>query len=83
MTLAVKKGLIMIVKFSNSQDHDESHEILTSGEVCSILRISMPTLTKYTKQGILRRYGIGNKFYYLKNEVLNSIRQITNKPNEE
>ena len=45
-------------------------EYLTREEVCKILRISKPTLWKYTKQGLIPSYKMGSRVRYIKSEVL-------------
>jgi excisionase family DNA binding protein len=42
---------------------------LTRGEVSRLLKISLPTLYRYTKDGILRSYRIGSKIRYKLEEI--------------
>lgn len=54
-----------------------NNEVLLSRvETCELLKINFSTLWKHTKSGKLTSYGIGNRVYYKKAEVLNSIRRI-------
>jgi hypothetical protein len=47
--------------------------LLTREEVCKLLTINKTSLWKHTKSGRLKSYGIGNRVFYKKNEVLDSI----------
>jgi hypothetical protein len=58
---------------SNSEENDD---LITIPETCKILRINKTTLWKHTKSGRLTKYGIGNRVYYKKTEVLASIVKI-------
>ncbi|MBK8502170.1 MAG: helix-turn-helix domain-containing protein [Saprospiraceae bacterium] len=54
--------------------HDQEFtDYLTPSQVLKILDISRPTLYKYTNEGILIKYQIGNKSFYRKTEILNSL----------
>lgn len=44
--------------------------LLTREEVAEILRISIPTLYSYTRQGILKTYRLDSRVLYKKSEVL-------------
>ena len=54
--------------FNNKQDD----ELLTRTEACELLKINSSTLWHWTKKGKVICYGIGNRRYYKKNELLNS-----------
>jgi hypothetical protein len=51
---------------------EDSNEdmLLSRAETAELLKIKFTTLWKHTKSGRLTCYGIGNKVYYKKNEVL-------------
>ena len=55
---------------------NESETLLTRKETCELLKINFTTLWKHTKSGKLKSYGIGNRVYYKKAEVLQSITRI-------
>lgn len=44
-------------------------EYLTRQEVAKMLNIDLSTLWAWTKKGKLQAYGIGNRIYYLRQEV--------------
>lgn len=53
-------------KFS-SQEHE--NDFITRKEVAGILKISLPTLNDWTKQGWLKAYKMGNRVLYKRSEV--------------
>lgn len=50
--------------------------LLTIEETCVLLSIHKTTLWKHTKCGKLKSYGLGNRLYYKKNEVLEAVKPI-------
>jgi hypothetical protein len=56
--------------------NDDQDIILSRLETAQLLKISFTTLWKHTKNGKLKSYGIGNKVFYKKDEVLKSIKGI-------
>ncbi len=63
--------------FKNNIGTNESDVLLTRKETCELLKINMTTLWNWTKKGKLISYGIGNRVYYKKEEVLNKLVQFT------
>lgn len=51
-------------------------EYLTARETQALLRISAPTLRKYSKSLLLKTYKIGRNLRYCKHEVLQSLQTI-------
>lgn len=49
--------------------------LLTRKEVAKILRISLPTLDKLSKENKLKPKKIGNKILFLENDILSCIRK--------
>ena len=50
--------------------------LLTRDEVCELLSFNKTSLWKHTKSGRLKSYGIGNRVYYKREEVLEAIKPI-------
>lgn len=50
--------------------------LLTPTEVCELLSFNKTTLWKHTKSYKLKSYGIGNRVYYKRNEVLEAVKPI-------
>jgi predicted DNA-binding transcriptional regulator AlpA len=52
------------------------NELLTRAQVCQLLSINKTTLWKHTKSGKLKSLGLGNRVYYKKSQVLESIKPL-------
>lgn len=52
--------------------------LLNRFEVVKFLKISLPTLNNWTKQGILQSYRIGNRVLYKESEVIEALRATRN-----
>jgi len=52
--------------------HDPN-ELLTRSETCKFLQIDSSTLWHWTNKGKVIAYGIGNRRYYKKSELLKSL----------
>jgi len=50
----------------------ENTDLLTRKEAASILKISLPTIDEWTKQGVIKAYRIGKSKRYKKDEILMS-----------
>ncbi len=55
----------------------ESPPLLSRNEVCKLLKISLPTLTDWTKQGWLQSYKMGNRVFYKSNEVEEALLNVS------
>ena len=51
-------------------------ELLTREQTCEFLQIDSSTLYHYTKKGKVTAYGIGNRRYYKKAELLESLKPL-------
>lgn len=54
----------------------EPEELLTREQAAQLLRITLPTLRSYTRQGLLNGYRIGARVRYKRSEVLASLAPI-------
>jgi predicted oxidoreductase len=59
----------------NTHDPDE---ILTREETCKFLQIDSSTLWAWTKKGKVQSFGIANRRYYKKAELLNCLKPVKN-----
>lgn len=62
---------------STTPSQKDNLEYITRKEAAAILRISLPTLAKWTSQGLIKGKRIGSRVRYLRSEVelsLNSIK---------
>ena len=48
-------------------------ELLTREETCDLLKINSSTLWHWTNKGKVKAYGIGNRRYYKRNEILENL----------
>lgn len=55
----------------NEKKLDE--ELLTREETAKLLKISITTLWHWTKKNKLIAYGIGNRVYYKRGEIMNAL----------
>jgi hypothetical protein len=56
---------------------DVDLKYLSREEVCTILRVSMPTLNTYTKKGIIKGSKIGSRMLYLEADIKEAIKDAT------
>jgi len=66
----VKEELVSIKKDLENKGSDI---LLTRTEVCDLMKISKTTLWKWTKNGKITAYGMGNRVYFKKQELLKSL----------
>lgn len=64
------------IDFKRNLEIKESDILLTRTETCELLKIDSSTLWHWTKKGKIASYGIGNRVYYKKDEVLKSLIKI-------
>jgi hypothetical protein len=60
----------------NASSNNDVDTLLSRAEACELLKINLTSLWKHTKSGRLTSYGIGNRVFYKKGEVLNSLVKI-------
>lgn len=51
----------------------DQEELLTRDEAAGLLKINSSTLWHWTKKGKLPSYGIGNRVYYKRSEIMESL----------
>jgi Helix-turn-helix domain len=68
------KPLLQLTTEAKSQQ--ETNELITREETCELLSINKTSLWKHTKSGKLKSYGIGNRVYYKRNEVLQAVKPL-------
>ena len=54
-----------------SKQNDE--ELLTRTETAKILKVELTTLWSWTKKGKITAYGIGNRVYYKRGEIMKAL----------
>jgi hypothetical protein len=66
-------------QFEKSKETFNTHnpdELLTRTETCKFLQIDSSTLWHWTNKGKVLAYGIGNRRYYKKAELLESLKPL-------
>ena len=58
--------------------NDGYDELLTRAETCKFLKIDSSTLWAWTNKGKVKAYGIGNRRYYKKSELLEGLTLLKN-----
>lgn len=53
-----------------------TEEYLTRNEVAQMLKVDLSTIHLWTKDGKLKRYGIGKRVYYKRSEIEKALIQI-------
>jgi hypothetical protein len=69
----VKAQLDALVARLESKQPDD---YLTRKDVAGIFKVNLSTINNWTKAGKLRQYGIGNRVYFLRSEVEQSLRLL-------
>ena len=54
----------------------EADILLTRSETCDFLKVDSSTLWHWTKKGKLTAYGIGNRRYYKKHEIIEGLKAV-------
>lgn len=74
ITEGVKIQLQEFKKNLHSQQAND--DLLTRSETCKFLSIDSSTLWAYTNKGKVKAYGIGNRRYYKRNELLECLKPL-------
>ena len=68
---------LKVLMFEKTEEIQHTENVLlTRDEVCELLSFNKTSLWKHTKSGKLKSYGIGNRVYYKRNEVLEAVKPI-------
>lgn len=51
------------------QEKSPTDELLTRQEVASYFKVNIATVRNWTIQGVLKKYGVGNRVYYKRSEI--------------
>lgn len=62
--------------FKNNLNIHDPDELLTREQTCEYLQINATTLWHYTNKGKVTAYGIGNRRYYKKAELLECLKPL-------
>jgi hypothetical protein len=73
----VKSQLLDFKK--NLQSNEANDELLTRDETCKLLQIDSSTLWAWTKKGKVTCYGIANRRYYKRSEMMEALQVLKTK----
>ena len=77
LTKLIKDGVKSQLKdFKETFNSHNPDELLTRTETCKFLQIDSSTLWHWTNKGKVIAYGIGNRRYYKKAELLESLQAL-------
>jgi len=77
LTQLIKDGVkSQLEDFKETFNTHNPDELLTRTETCKFLQIDSSTLWHWTNKGKVIAYGIGNRRYYKKAELLESLKQL-------
>lgn len=68
------KPLLTVQK--ESEPTQPENDLLTRAEVSKLLSINFTSIWKHTKSGKLKSYGIGNRVFYKRSEVLEAVKPL-------
>lgn len=60
----------------NNHSNTNQEELLSKKQVCQLLGISQSTLWRWTKNKRLQAYGLNNRVYYKRSEIIAAINKI-------
>ncbi|MGE0560471.1 MAG: helix-turn-helix domain-containing protein [Flavobacteriales bacterium] len=73
----VKSQLLDLKK--SLQSNEANDELLTRDETCKLLQIDSSTLWHWTKKGKVTAYGIANRRYYKRSELMEALQVLKTK----
>lgn len=60
----------------NFRFREAEEELLTREETCKLLKINSSTLWAWTNKGKVKAYGIANRRYYKRSELMESLTEL-------
>ena len=77
LTQLIKDGVkSQLENFKETLNTHNPDELLTRDQTCKFLQIDSSTLWAWTTKGKVKAYGIGNRRYYKKAELLESLQLV-------
>ncbi|WP_409628447.1 helix-turn-helix domain-containing protein [Gilvirhabdus luticola] len=71
----IEKQLQGYPSHNNIKD-DNQNELLSKKQACALLGISYSTLWRWTQQRRIQAYGLNNRVYYKRSEIMATIKKI-------
>ena len=66
-----------IAEIKNAPPTNE--ELLTRKETAELLKVDISTLWHWSKKGVLKSYGISNRVFYKRSEIMEALTELNNK----
>ena len=70
------EALAPLLQLQQNKQSQSENDLITRKKACELLRINLTTLWKHTKSGKLKSFGIGNRIFYSKVQVLEAVKPI-------
>lgn len=70
------EALAPLLQLQQNKQSQSENDLITRKQACELLRINLTTLWKHTKSGKLKSFGIGNRIFYSKVQVLEAVKPI-------
>ena len=70
------EALAPLLQLQQNKQSQSENDLITRKQACDLLRINLTTLWKHTKSGKLKSFGIGNRVFYSKVQVLEAVKPI-------
>lgn len=70
------EALAPLLQLQQNKQSQSENDLITRKQACELLRINLTTLWKHTKSGKLKSFGIGNRVFYSKVQVLEAVKPI-------
>lgn len=61
---------------SHIQKHQAKDDLLTRAQACELLQIDSSSLWRWTKSGKIKAYGIANRRYYKRSELMEALKPL-------
>lgn len=65
-----------IVQLKKEFEPENPKELLTRKETAKLFKVNISTIHNWCKKGYIAKYGIGNRVYFRRSEIEESITQI-------
>ncbi|MFT7351761.1 MAG: hypothetical protein ACI9XR_001520 [Flavobacterium sp.] len=66
----------LLIELKQLSEKENEPELLTREQTCTLLSINKTSLWKHSKSGKLKSYGLGNRVFYKKSELLDAVKPL-------
>jgi hypothetical protein len=66
----------LLIELKQLSEKENEPELLTREQACTLLSINKTSLWKHSKSGKLKSYGLGNRVFYKKSELLDAVKPL-------